>query len=101
MKRALLGLCLTLTVFEAHAISRYTTTAMTCGQVQAALNNDGAAILRYQSTRDPSLPLYGRYVRTKQFCQIGEYADTAYVPTRDRKSCTVRKCIAVEFDPDR
>lgn len=98
MKSLLLALCLSLVAAEAQAISRYNTTSMSCAQIKSALRNEGAAILRYRSKRNPSLPLYGRYVSDQRFCNFDEFADTAFVPAADTPSCLVRECVQV--DPD-
>lgn len=93
MKSILLAMTLTLIAGEASAISRYQTLRMYCDDVQAALEDEGAAILRWHSRRDPSLPIYGRYVSDGRFCELGEVSTFASVPTRDDASCDVRKCV--------
>lgn len=92
MKRALLVLALSVVTIDAQAISRYTTTSIGCERIKAIVQSEGAVILQWRSTRDPGLPLYGRYVANRQFCQLEERAETAYVPAADIKSCAVRKC---------
>lgn len=96
--RVVLALALTLASAEAHAISRYYSQRMTCDTVQAAIRNEGAVILRYSSTRNPSLPLYDRYVLHDGYCEYGEYAKFATVPTRDAASCPVYKCEQRSYD---
>lgn len=81
---------------EASAVSRYQTMRMACDDVQAVLRHEGAAILRWRSTRDPSLPLYGKYVSDSRFCESNEVATFATVPTADERACHVRKCIQRE-----
>ncbi len=98
MKSLLLAVCLSLLAAEAEAISRYNSTSMSCANIKAALRNEGAAILRYRSTRNPSLPLYGRYVSDRRYCNFDEAAETAFVPAADTRSCLVRECVQV--DPD-
>jgi len=98
MKTVLLAVCLCLVDAEAQAISRYDPTRMSCGQVRSTIDRDGAAILRYRSPRNPSLTLYDRYVSDERFCERGEYAVPAFVPSADRKSCPVRNCKVI--DPD-
>jgi hypothetical protein len=98
LKRVLLVLCLSLIAVEAHAISRYASTSMSCGEVQAIVRRDGAALLRYRSERNPSILRYDRYVADRRFCKSDERAETSFVPTADRRSCPVRKCERV--DPD-
>lgn len=84
------GLCLL--AAEAHAISRYDPTRLSCGEVQARVAREGAVILRYRSPRNPGLTLYDRYVRSERMCQMGQRAARAYVPSADVSSCPVRKC---------
>jgi hypothetical protein len=98
MKSLLLALCISLVAAEAQAISRYNSTSMSCDEVQARVYGEGAVILRYRSTRDPSLPLYGRYVSDRRYCNHDEAAETAFVPAADTRSCLVRECVQV--DPD-
>jgi hypothetical protein len=103
MKTVLVCACLCLIAAEAQAISRHDPTRMACAGVQATIDREGAAILRYQSPRTPGLPLYDRYVRSDQFCEHGEILDPAYVPSADRASCPVYKCKVPDLDdlPDR
>ena len=97
MKTMLFALGLTVVAADAHAISRYETLRMTCGEVQAVLRNEGAAILRYRSKRT-GVPLYGRYVYTSFFCDISQYADWKYVPTADDPNCQVKQCEYYDTD---
>lgn len=86
----------TLLAGPALAISRYETMSLGCREVQTTLQKEGAAILRWRSPRDPSLPIYGRYVSDARFCSSDEVSEFATVPTADRRACPVRKCIVVE-----
>jgi len=97
VKTMLLALALTFVAADAHAISRYETLGMTCAEVQAVLRNEGAAILRYRSKRS-GMPLYGRYVYTRFFCDVSQYADWRYVPTADDPSCPVKQCEYYDLD---
>ena len=94
MKTLLLTLSLSLMASQALAISRYTSTAMSCGEVQKVLRAEGAAILRHQSTRVPGLTLYDRYVSGTGYCPFAHVAKRATVPTADAKSCPVLNCKA-------
>jgi hypothetical protein len=98
MKKALLALGLCLISANAQAIARHDPTGMGCAEVQATLAREGAAILRYQSTRTPGLPLYDRYVSDDRFCERGEVAFPATVPAADTKSCPVRVCKVLDLD---
>lgn len=96
MKRKLLAasalLVAGMATMPAQAISRYESTRMSCDQAQSAISAEGAVILRYRSSRNPSLPLYDRYVAHGGYCEPNEYAANAYVPTADTRSCYVRVC---------
>lgn len=85
-------------VGHAEAISRYESTSMSCRSAQEAVAREGAVILRYPGTTDPSLTRYDRYVAHGGYCTHGEYAETAFVPTQDRESCPVRRCATPNFD---
>lgn len=98
MKAWLFTLGLTLIASNALAIERYTSTRMSCDEVQATIRRDGAAIMRYNSTRVGNLSLYGRYVRSGQFCTAGEAAERVYIPAADTKSCPVRECKRIDYD---
>lgn len=98
MKKFILAaFALSLTAFEAQAISRYEIGNMSCDRVQGIVRADGAAILRYRSTNNPSLTLYDRYVAHGGYCQANEEAAAAFVPTADTPSCRVLKCRPMLF----
>ena len=97
MIRIVLAAALSLLAAEASAISRYQTTSMSCAKIKAAVNKEGAVILRWQSTRNPGLPLYGRFVKSRQYCDPSEVTQFSSVPAADTRSCSVRKCVPVDF----
>jgi hypothetical protein len=86
---ALLGVSL-LTGTQAQAISRYTSTGMSCAAVQDAISREGAAILRYPGRT--GITLYDRYVASGRLCASGEFAKASTVPTSDLNNCPVRHC---------
>lgn len=98
MKSILITIGLMLVSSQALAIERYTSTSMSCGEVQQTIRRDGAAIMRYNSARMPNLPLFGRYVRNAQFCKMGEAAVQTYIRASDTSSCPVLECQVVDFD---
>ena len=99
MKATILSVIVAATVTTpAAAISRYETARLSCDQAQSRIANEGAVILRYRSERNPSLPLYDRYVAHGGFCEPNEYAANAYVPTADTKSCFVLVCKSRVFN---
>lgn len=88
------GLCLP--AADALAISRYTSTSMTCSKVKAIIEREGAAIMQHRSPRT-GLPLYDRYVKNRLFCPNGQTTDRAYVPASDTPSCPVYRCEDIQF----
>ncbi|MEO9613371.1 MAG: hypothetical protein ABJG86_09445 [Nitratireductor sp.] len=84
----------------AAAIARYQSEALDCGQAQAILEREGAAIFRYRSKRNPSLTLYDRYVLHGGYCGWDEYAANGWIPTRDDPQCFVRVCKPKIFHED-
>lgn len=79
-----------LVVFSAAAEPVYSIGGMSCSEIQARLQRNGSAVLRWRSKND--MPLYGRYVSDRRFCWPGEVVTFATVPASDR-SCTVKKCV--------
>jgi hypothetical protein len=96
MKAVLIALSLLLVPLEAHAISRYNSTSMSCGEIKATVRAEGAVILRWRG--NSGIQRYGRFVAHTGFCSAGERAETSYVPSADRRSCSVREC--KYYDPD-
>ena len=96
MKAFLIALSLLLVPFEAHAISRYNSTSMSCGEIKATVRAEGAVILRWRSKS--GIQRFGRFVPHSGFCNWGERAEISYVPASDRRSCSVREC--KYWDPD-
>jgi hypothetical protein len=98
MIRALLAVAFFVFSADAHAISRYTSTSMSCERVKATIRQEGAAIMRYSSTRNPGLQLYGRFVSNGRYCSWSEAAVSTSIPASDTRSCPVRECQTVDFD---
>lgn len=100
MKTLILALGLSVLASDAHAITRYTSTRMDCDGVQTTVERDGAAIMRYASTRGTGAQLYGRFVRDGSFCSAGELAQRSYIPASDTKQCPVLECKYYSPDDD-
>jgi hypothetical protein len=98
MKTVLFAVCMSLVSVEAHAISRYNSTSLSCGEARAIIRSEGAAIMRWSSTRTPGLPLYGRFVDHDGFCPESYRAENSFIPTADRNSCLLLEC--KPFSPD-
>jgi len=92
MKTIILGAVIVALSLPAHAISRYDTRRLSCERVQAILESEGAAILRYPSPRSSQLTLYDLYAKNSRHCQSGEVARPAFVPTANNSRCQVRRC---------
>jgi hypothetical protein len=95
MRIVIAASCLLLFAAEAHAIKRYTSTSMTCAQVQAIISREGAAIMQHRSPRT-GVVLYDRYVRSRQYCAGEETTDWTSIPASDR-NCRVYRCKQIEF----
>ncbi len=91
MKRAVIATMALLIPLPANAIVRYMVQNMTCDEVHEAIDRDGAAILYRQATAS-GLPLYNRYVKSAEFCEVGEKIANSSVATADTQSCKVIKC---------
>ncbi|MEQ1949825.1 hypothetical protein [Mesorhizobium sp. CN2-181] len=98
MIRCILVAVALLLATEAQAISRFSSNRMSCASVQQRIVGEGAAIVSYTSRRGN--PLYDRFVRNAQFCQVGEVTDYAYITAADTKSCPVLRCEEFESQFD-
>lgn len=95
MNRCILVAIALLAATEAQAISRFSSDRMSCASVQQRIVSNGAAIVSYTSRRGN--PLYDRFVRNAQFCQLGQVTEYAYITAVDTKSCPVLRC--EEYEP--
>ena len=101
MRTLLLTTAFVVAAMPAHAISRYNIQGDSCETVQRILKREGAAILSYPSSKTPGNLLYDRYVTDSRYCEFGEHAVPASVPTTDKKRCLVFKCRDVDYDDAR
>jgi hypothetical protein len=98
MKRTAIALPILLAAAaDASAISRHDIDGMSCAKVKGIIQSEGAAILRYHSQHNPALTLFDRYVKDGRYCQSGEVATRAGVPTADSNYCPLRNCIQNEI----
>lgn len=86
------------TATEVSAISRHNIGSMSCAAVQGILEREGAAILRYPSTRVQGMTLYDRYVADGRYCSSDEYGKRATVPVGDTANCPVLRCEKRSYD---
>ncbi len=92
LKSVSLAILLGSFALPAQAIERVNTNKLSCAKVQTKLVQNGAAILRYPSKRNPSLTLYDRYVGDSGYCASNEIGKWASVPAKDTLSCRVIAC---------
>lgn len=90
MRKCALASVLLFAALPAQADPAFVITNMSCSKVQTAVQANGSAILHW--TGKSGLPLYGRYVSDRRFCQPGQILSFANVPAAD-KSCVVKKCV--------
>jgi hypothetical protein len=93
-------LALLIAAAPAGAISRYNAWKMSCEEARGTILAEGAVILNFRSTFNPSIPRYGRFVADQQFCSSSELAEITYIPTADTRSCPVWECHLHDFDDD-
>lgn len=99
MSKLLISLMfLAVSLGSAQAISRYDSTRLSCARIHSIINSQGAAIMRYPSTRVPGLVLYDRYVRNGAQCMVGEAAVLSYIPAADTKRCPVYSCASYNLE---
>lgn len=82
---------------ETLAVDRYNSKTMTCDRLTKILEQDGSAVLRYPSSKVPSMMRFDLYVSSVRHCPNWQNAGRASVPTSDAKSCRVMRC----FDKSR
>jgi len=83
MKRAVIVLMSSAFLTGAQAQTRPSTVVMPCGASQQMVFARGAIVLGTGGQT------YDRFVRDQTFCAIGEYAQQAFVPSRDTPWCFV------------
>jgi hypothetical protein len=98
MKRIILAACAVSISFPAFAISRYNIAGLSCAQVQAILERDGEAILRYPSSRNPNIILYDIYYALNGKNDNTGTAGSVTVPTSDNPNCPVGAISPIDSD---
>jgi hypothetical protein len=79
---------------NAAAQIRPVTTAMSCQSASNLVSNRGAVVL------STGTYTFDRYVRSSEFCPIGQSTDPAWVPTADQTQCFVGyRCRGVSQGP--
>jgi hypothetical protein len=90
LKAATILLSLFLAGTEAQAISRYNSTSMSCADIHATVQTEGAVILRW--IQPPDILRYDRFVDNFGFCDLGEGTVPFAVPSANNSPCSVNVC---------
>jgi hypothetical protein len=99
LSATILAIAVALSSTNASAISSYTSTSLTCGSIQALIRGQGAIILRRTSKKTGN-PLYNRYVRNGNYCNVAQTAMPTYIPASDTNNCRVYYCAKRETNCD-
>ena len=83
MRGVLVALALVLAAGPAAAQSRPSTLNMSCGEARGLVASRGPIVL------STGRHTYDRYVASPGFCDLGQYAYAASVPTADARRCHV------------
>ncbi len=94
-----IALAATLASTNAVAISTYISPSLTCSTIKSHIKNQGAVILRWTSPRTGN-PIYNRYVRNANYCNVGQTTRPKYVPASDTQKCRVFYCVRRERNCD-
>jgi hypothetical protein len=93
MKKLALVLAATAFVTSAQAQQRPFTPNLPCRQAQQIVLANGAAVL------STGTYTYDRFVRDRSFCEINEYIEPVWVPTRDTPQCPIGyRCRSGDLD---
>jgi hypothetical protein len=79
---------------EASALSRYTSTSLSCGEVQSKIKAEGRVMLGWRADGND---IYRVFILHRRLCRPDEGTELAYVPTTDKKSCPVRRCVDLDL----
>lgn len=97
LKFAATALLLTFFATDAHAITRIRADLNSCATLQRTLVEQGAAVIRWPSTRVADYFLYDRYVSPAYTCpRFNERPVRTTVPAADNPRCVVHRCERVE-----
>ena len=94
MRSASIAMGIALLAGEALAVSRYTSTSLSCGEVQSKIKAEGRVMLGW---RDDGNEIYRVFILHRRLCRPDEGTELAYVPTTDKKSCPVRRCVDLDL----
>ena len=96
LKQLLAAVAVSLIASDALAISRHDITNMVCASVQALIETEGEVILTYRRGI-LGLPIYDRFVKSRQYCGSNEVIRRTGLATTDAKYCQVSKCVESEI----
>jgi hypothetical protein len=79
---------------QAEAVSRYSATQLSCGEIKAIISREGAAIFRYPSPRRTGFTLYDRYVHHSGYCTRQQSLERVFIPSEGGAKCLVHHCVS-------
>jgi hypothetical protein len=94
MSRLLVIVLLLAAALPAQAVSRYSATQLSCGEITSIIREEGAAIFRYPSPRRAGYTLYDRYVRNSGYCARHQSLEKVYIPSAGGEQCLVQHCVS-------
>lgn len=93
MKKLVLALVFSVAAAGVQAQQRPFTPSLSCGQAQQIVVSRGAAVL------STGTYTYDRFVRDRSFCEINEFIEPVWVPTRDSPQCFIGyRCKSGDLD---
>ena len=81
--RRFIGAGCALLLTAAAAEARPSTLSMSCGQAASVVASAGAIVL------STGRHTYARFVAGPRYCPFGDYAEPAWAPTADARSCRI------------
>lgn len=92
MRRLIIPLILFSTITHAQAVERLYASRMSCEQIKAVLEQDGAAIIYYPSRSIPGLNLFDRFASASNHCDTTQRIAPFAITTSDSNACKVAIC---------
>jgi len=95
----IVALAVVLSSSNVGAISKYRSTSKTCSAIKSIILNEGAAIF-YWTSKWTGNPLYKRYVRNQNYCNVNQTTTSDFIPAANTANCRVFYCINRERNCD-
>ncbi len=86
-----IAMMLVVVAARSEAAQRLQAESVSCDHLHRTIEAAGSVLVQARSKSGNQL--YDLYVRDEQFCHVGEVVETAYLPSSDRGSCPVKRCV--------